>query len=278
MSPGRRATALGLLIAVLYLIAAVLSARIDPFAARPILDGIAGPPLYRWVEPPPPFVSTNTAPAPGRFELSPADLTYAPGTGSEAGVFATGDFQANLALATHAIAPRSGATSVSLTLTPLAPGADLELPDGYQIAGNVVRIEAVYRPTADRVSRLARPSLLTLSYPIVVQGGFSNAVLVSTDGTRWAALESTDHPGQQAVIATVRSLGYVAVGQTSGAETVAPPATPPGRAIDRWVVVALAVAAILAIVLVIVLRRRDEGPPRRRPPPDDPDAFDPWKV
>jgi hypothetical protein len=277
VSPGRRATAFGLLIVLVYLVAAVVSARIDPFAARPILDGIAGPPLYRWVEPPPPFVSTNRAPESGRFELSSADVTYDPRTGSEAGVFATGDFQANLALARHAIAPRSGATSVSLTLTPLAPGADLRLPDGYQIAGNVVRIEAVYLPTGGRVSRLARPSLVTLSYPIVVQGGFSNAVLVSTDGTRWTALTSTDHAGQQAVIATVRSLGYVAVGQTSGTETPAP-ATPPARAIDRWVVVALVVAAIVAVVLVVVLRRRDEDSPRRPPPPDDRDAFDPWKV
>jgi hypothetical protein len=229
VSPGRRATAFGLLIALVYLVAAAVSARIDPFAARPILDGIAGPPLYRWVEPPPPFVSTNKAPESGRFELSPADVTYDPGTGSEAGVFATGDFQANLALATHAIAPRPGATSVSLTLTPLAPGADLRLPDGYRIAGNVVRIDAVYRPAGGRVSRLARPSLLTLSYPIVVQGGFSNAVLVSTDATRWTALKSTDHPGQQAVITTVRSLGYVAVGQTSGTETPVP-TTPTARA------------------------------------------------
>jgi hypothetical protein len=277
VSPGRRATAFGLLIALVYLVAAAVSARIDPFAARPILDGIAGPPLYRWVEPPPPFVSTNKAPESGRFELSPADVTYDPGTGSEAGVFATGDFQANLALATHAIAPRPGATSVSLTLTPIAPGADLRLPDGYRIAGNVVRIDAVYRPAGGRVSRLARPSLLTLSYPIVVQGGFSNAVLVSTDATRWTALKSTDHPGQQAVIATVRSLGYVAVGQTSGTETPVP-TTPPARAIDRWVVVALVVAAIVAVVLVIVLRRRDPESPRRPPPPDDRDAFDPWKV
>jgi hypothetical protein len=102
-------------------------------------------------------------------------------------------------------------------------------------------------------------------------------VLVSTDATRWTALKSTDHPGQQAVIATVRSLGYVAVGQTSGTETPVP-TTPPARAIDRWVVVALVVAAIVAVVLVIVLRRRDPESPRRPPPPDDRDAFDPWKV
>ena len=277
MSRGRRAVVLGAAVSLAYVVATVIGARTDPFVARPILDGIAGPPLYRWVEPPPAFVSTNKAPADGRFDLSATDGTYDPATGSEAGVYPTDDFQATVALAQRAIAPRSGASSVSLTLTPLAPGEGLQVPDGYQIAGNVVRIDATYRPTGGDVSRLARPSLVTLSYPIVVQGGFSNTVMVSRDGRTWTAVTSTDHPGSQAVLATVRSLGYFAVGQTSGTETPTAVAST-GRTIDTWVVVGLVAGALLAAVLVVVARRRERRPPRRRPPTDDGDAFDPWRV
>jgi hypothetical protein len=274
VSRGARAAVFGGIATIAYVAAVIVGARLDPFVARPILDGLTPVPLYRWVEPPPTFASTNKAPTSGLYVLTPAAGTYDVTTGVAAGVFHTGDYQANLALAGHAIGGLPGTGSVSLTLLPLAPGTDLSLPAGYVIAGNVVKIEATYRPTGHRVSKLARPSLLTLSYPLVVQGGFSDSILVSSDGRRWTALTSTDHPAQQIVLATIRSIGFFAVGQAPGTGAPVPPG--PGRSVPRWVVVALVAMGSIALVLALVLRgRKRPRPPRRRPSRDERDPFDP---
>src|SRR5206468_3356923 len=122
-----------------------LTAGLDPFLARPILDGLAPPPLYRWVDPPPAFASTNQRPSSAAFTLSASAGNYDPAQGSGAGVFGTPDFQVSLALSAHAIAPASGATSLRLTIEPMAPDQDVTLPPSFAIAGNVVRIQATYR-------------------------------------------------------------------------------------------------------------------------------------
>jgi hypothetical protein len=274
----RRAVAAGVALAVAYIATVLVAARSDPFLARPILDGLAPPPLYRWVEPPPAFAATNEAPASGRFVLSPAEGNYDPARGTGAGVFSTGDFQVSLALAAQAIAPAPGADGVVLRITPLAPGADVTVPDGFTIAGNVIRVEATYRPTGDAVTSLQRPSLLTLAYPIVVQGGFADTVLFSEDGRRWTQVESTDHPAQQSVLGTIHSLGYFAVGQASGSGSPASAST--GRKVPSWLVPLLVVLAVIVVVLAVWVRRGGDAGPRRPPSSRDNDdrAFDPWEV
>jgi hypothetical protein len=274
----RRAVAAGVVLAVAYIAAVLVAARSDPFLAKPILDGLAPPPLYRWVAPPPAFAATNQAPASGRFVLSPAGGNYDPGKGTGAGVFSTGDFQVSLALAAQAIAPAPGADGVVLRITPLAPGADVTVPDGFTIAGNVIRVEATYRPTGDAVTSLQRPSLLTLAYPIVVQGGFADTVLFSEDGRRWTQVESTDHPAQQSVLGTIHSLGYFAVGQASGSGSPASAST--GRKVPSWLVPLLVVLAVIVVVLAVWVRRGGDAGPRRPPSSRDNDdrAFDPWEV
>jgi hypothetical protein len=274
----RRAVAAGVVLAVAYIAAVLVAARSDPFLAKPILDGLAPPPLYRWVAPPPAFAATNQAPASGRFVLSPAGGNYDPGKGTGAGVFSTGDFQVSLALAAQAIAPAPGADGVVLRITPLAPGADVTVPDGFTIAGNVIRVEATYRPTGDAVTSLQRPSLLTLAYPIVVQGGFADTVLFSEDGRRWTQVESTDHPAQQSVLGTIHPLGYFAVGQASGSGSPASAST--GRKVPSWLVPLLVVLAVIVVVLAVWVRRGGDAGPRRPPSSRDNDdrAFDPWEV
>jgi hypothetical protein len=274
----RRAVTAGVALAVAYIAAVLVAARFDPFLARPILDGLAPPPLYRWVEPPPAFAATNQAPASGRFVLSPAEGNYDPGKGTGAGVFSTGDFQVSLALAAQAVAPAPGADGVVLRITPLAPGADVSVPDGFTIAGNVIRVQATYRPTGDAVTALQRPSLLTLAYPIVVQGGFADAVLFSEDARRWTQIESTDHPAQQSVLGTIHSFGYFAVSQASGSGSPASGST--GRKVPSWLVPLLIVLAVIVVVLAVWVRRGNDTGPRRPPPSgdDEDDVFDPWEV
>lgn len=275
----RLGVALGLAAIAALVAGAMLTAHLDPFLARPILDGLAPPALYRWVDPPPALASTNQPPQSAAFTLSPSQGNYDPKQGSGAGVFGTPDFQVSLALSAHAVGPTPGATSLHLTIGPIAPASDVVLPPGTQIAGNVVHIEASYQPAGGDVSALRRDCLLTLSYPIVVQGGYANVLLVSPDGHRWTAAKSTDHPGQQFVLGTIRSLGYFAVGQSSGTGSpIGAPTATTANAFPRWVLPTLVIVTVAAAVAVVIVRRRgDDG--RRPPPPPDRDArtFDPRK-
>jgi hypothetical protein len=274
----RRVVAAGIVLVLAYVGAVLVTQRVDPFLARPILDGLAPPPLYRWVDPPPAFAATNQQPASGRFVFSRARGSYDPALGSGAEVFATSDFQVSLAFASRAIAPAPGATAITVTVGPIAPSAGATLPPGYQIAGNVVQVAATYRPGGGEVTSLARASLVTLSYPVVVTDGFANVLLFSTDGKRWTALDSTDHPAQQSVLGTVHALGYFAVGQAAGSGTPAGGATT--KEVPGWLLPLLVIVTVAVAVLAIVVRRRN-GPraPRRPPPPGGDDrAFDPWEV
>jgi len=273
----RRVVAAWIALALAYVGAVLVTQRVDPFLARPILDGLAPPPLYRWVEPPPAFAATNQQPASGRFVFSRARGSYDPTLGSGAEVFSTTDFQISLAFASRAIAPAPGATAITVTVDPGAPSADTTLPPGYQIAGNVVHVAATYRPGGGGVSSLDRASLLTLSYPIVVPDGFANVLLYSADGKRWTALESTDHPAQQSVLGTIHALGYFAVGQAAGSGSPAGSGAPTKR-VPGWLLPLLVVMTIAVALLAVWARRRHE-PPRQPPPPDGNDrASDPGEV
>src|SRR4029453_16582442 len=111
----------------------------------------------------------------------------------------------------------------------------------------VIRVQASFRPRGDAVTALQRPSLLTLAYPIVVQGGFADTVLFSEDGRRWTQVESTDHPAQQSVLATIQSFGSFAVGQASGSGS--PASGSSGRKVPSWLVPLLIVLAVIVVVL-----------------------------
>ena len=215
------------------------------------------------------------------FQLTPETATYDPTVGAAAGVFATGNYQATLALGVGAIPAVDGANEVVLTLRPLAPEAGATVPDGYRIAGNVIQITAAYRPTGGAVKTLTGDAQLTLSYPLVY-GGIDDTLLHSTDGTTWSALKSTDHLGQQVVIGKIDELGFYTVGQTSGTDRTSGAPTA-GTSGDRSVLI---IAALIGIALIAVIaaawvrsrraQQRVERAPRRPPRRND-DPFDPWR-
>jgi len=268
----RRVAAIGAVLVAAYVAGAFLSGTLDPALRRPLLDGLAPPPMYRWVDPPPALASTNQRPAAGRFTIQ-LDATK----GSAPGVFSTRDFQFSLALGLGAIAPRRGDTSILLRATPLAPGEGAQVPDGIQIAGNVIRVQATYEPSGTPVDRFAPEGELGLVYPLLFQGvGFTDTVLRSDDGRAWTALESDDAVAQQSVHASVGGPAYFAVGQTASSSSN----TAPGSTGSKSIPVVIAVVAVL-IGAFAVLRRRSTRPPTKSPrPPNgrDGDDFDPWKV
>jgi hypothetical protein len=267
-----RAAAAGLGLAAIYLVLASVSAHLDPFAARPVLDGLAPPPPYHWADPPPALESSNEPPASGRFAVG-----YAADAGSSAGVFSTSDQQVTVALTTGSIGALDGTSSITLTITPSAPASDLILPDGATVAGNVIRVEATYDPQGEPISALAKPGEIVLAYPVVYTGdGSLLRIMTSQDGRTWTSLKTRGAIVHQLVRARITSLGYFAVGQ------VPPAKSSPSRDSTAGVAILLAALFILAILILVVVfrrRRRRTPPPARRPPPAPRErgAFDPWE-
>ena len=257
----------------LYLVLAMVSGRLSPLARRPLLDGFAPPPPYRWVRPPPSLASTNEKPPAGRFAVK-LDAT----SGSEAGVFSTDDSQASVALGKGAIPPAPGDHSVLLRITPLAPAAGASIPNEMRLSGNVYRITAIYRPSGSAVGSLKNPGQLVLAYPAAADALLHRHTLLrSTDGRQWTAIQSIDSIGQQLVQGNVNELGYFAVGQ---ARSGTPRHTSTGTIIYRVLLIA-GITAIVAAIGVAELRIRRKRPrsrrsrPRRRPPVSR-KRTDPW--
>jgi hypothetical protein len=206
----RRALIAGLAIAAVYLVGAVASGRISPLARRPLLDGFAPPPPYRWVRPPPSLAATNQPPSGGGFVI-----VLDPTAGSEAGVFSTDDSQASLALGEGAISTKTGDSSVLLEITPLAPAGAATVPRGMQLIGNVYRISATSQPSSSSVGTLTESGQLVLAYPASADGLLHRHTLLrSADGRSWTAIQSIDSIGQHLAQGNVSKLGYFIVGQS----------------------------------------------------------------
>jgi hypothetical protein len=207
------ALATGLAVALVYLVVATWAGRSGPLARRPLLDGFGGtPPPYNWVSPPPALASQNKKPASGTF-----DVALNPQTGSEATVLSTDDNQASLALNEGSIPPRQGEDSAKVTITPLAPTGFGPPPSGFELIGNVYRIEGTYRPSGDPITRLGRGAQIVLAYPAEAGGTLrKHQLLVSTDGRTWTAVEGVDSHAQLLIQATVSTLGSFGVGRVAG--------------------------------------------------------------
>lgn len=247
----RRARALGagLAVTLLYMAAAAWSGHLSPLARRPLLDGLAPPTAYRWVEPPPELQATNEPPAPGTFG---ADLRK---EGSETAVFTTGDAQVSLILPAGAFAPETRQRSVELTVEPIAPSEVSPADDPLRIIGNVYLLEATYQPSGDR-ARLTGLATIVLVYPLLANDHGAHSMLWSADGERWEVLETDDLPSIQQAGADVDALGFVAVGGEPPTATAA--AASEGGSIATIAIVA-ATAVLTALAVVVLVRRRSRG-------------------
>ena len=238
----------GVGIVLVYLAGAVVSGRASMLARRPLLDGLAPPTPYRWVNPPPELAAANKPPASTRFtvELGP--------DGSRLGAFSTSDGQINLVLSEGAVPPRSGQTAVEVAVDPVDPATLGPPPSGLVVAGNAYRIQASYRPSGAKVEALAGQSSVGLVYPLLATavadvGG--HVVLSSPDGRSWKQLASTDTPGTHQVSAQLNTTGYVEVG--------VPPSAGGSGGDQRSRILLLASAVAVAIVAAALLLRFRES-------------------
>jgi hypothetical protein len=225
-------------IVALYAASAWWSGQLSPLARRPLLDGLAPPTPYRWVDPPPELASTNLAPAPGTFRVELGNR------GSLTAVLTTTDAQVTLILPKGSFPPVEGARAVEVSIDPLAASAVETPPPPLEIAGNVYRLEATYIPT-DEPAELAAEARVVLTYPFSTGVHPGNTVVHSPDGARWTTLDTNDLPSIQQADAPVEALGYVAVARD-------PTATPgPGITDDETSSVAtIAISAGLVVLAV----------------------------
>jgi hypothetical protein len=245
--PGGRsrvAVLAGVGMVVLYLVGAVVSGRASLLARRPLLDGLAPPTPYRWVNPPPELAAGNKAPASTRFTVKlQAD-------GSRLGAFSTNDGQINLVLSESAVPARSGQTDVEVAVDPVDPAPLGTPPAGLVVAGNAYRIQASYQPSGAKVEALGGQSSVGLVYPLLATavadvGG--HVVLSSPDGRTWKQLASTDTPGTHQVSAQLNTTGFVAVG--------VPPSVGGSGSDQRSRILLLASAVAVAIVAAALMLR-----------------------
>jgi hypothetical protein len=250
---GRPAIALlaGLAVVLLYLGGAVVSGRASMLARRPLLDGLAPPTPYRWVNPPPELAAANKPPASTRFSV---DLGA---NGSQLGAFSTSDGQLNLVLSEGAVPPRPGQTGVEVSVDPVDPATLGPVPEGLVAAGNAYRVRATYRPSGVEAEALGGQSSVGLVYPLLttsVANPGGHVVLSSADGRAWEPSPSTDTPSTHQVSAGLPRTGFVLVG--------VPPSAGQAAGDSRTRTLLLASGAALLIVGAALLLRRRMAPAR----------------
>ena len=251
----RRALAAGLLVVAAYAAGSFASARLGTIGP-PLLDGLAPPPPYRWVNPPDELAADNKDPFSGKF---PVAITN---NGSDSAAFSTRDGQLTIVLSQGAIPTSPGQRSALVEVTPLDPATLGDPPSDLEVAGNAYQVTATYRPGGEEVSGLAGggDQRIVLVYPAVAGGTHqSRTVIQSSDGERWHALPSQDAGAQQQVQAAVESLGYFAVAAPPEQTGVSTPAL--------GIVILAAVLVILGALVIRRSIRRDPSAPssRRRP-------------
>ncbi len=241
-----RALSAGAAVALVYAVTAGLSGHLSPLARWPLLDGLAPPTAYRWVEPPPELASTNQEPTPGTFGAKLGNK------GSKTEVFTTDDAQVTLILPEGSFAPAEGQTSVQVTVEPIAPSSVSEPDAPLHLVGNVYLIGATYQPSGNE-AELASLATVVLVYPLLANDHGDHSMIRSRTGKTWKTLDTDDLPSIQQAGADIEQLGYLSVAglpaaPTAGAET--------GGGSSVTTIVIVAGLIVLAVVAAIVLRRR----------------------
>ena len=245
MTVRSRALGAGLAIAVVYAVTALWSGHLSPLARRPLLDGLAPPTAYRWVQPPPELAATNQKPTPGTFTVELGN------DGSKTAVVTTDDAQVTVILPAGSFASAEGQRSIEVTVEPLA-GAIAHPDEPLHVVGNVYLLDATYRPSGDE-AKLASLATVVLVYPLLANDHGSHSIIWSKTGDRWKALETDDLPSIQQAGADIRELGYVSVAGQPASPTAGTGSSGGGSSAATIAIVAGLV--VLAVVAAVLLRR-----------------------
>jgi hypothetical protein len=255
-----RTFAAGLAIVALYAWSAWFSGQLSPLARRPLLDGLAPPTPYRWVDPPPELASTNLVPAPGTFRVELGNR------GNVTAVLTTTDAQVTLILPKGSFAPAERERAVEVSIEPLGASSIDPPPPPFEILGNVYRLDSTYIPS-DEPAELAAEARVVLTYPFSTGAHPGHTIIHSSDGASWIAIDTNDLPSIQQADAPIDSLGYVAVARDTTATTPVPTNDEGSPVATIAIAVGLVVLAVAAAATVwgpSIRRGRIRGRPNRR--------------
>jgi len=241
----------GLAVAVAYLAGAAVSGHLSPVARRPVLDGFASAPPYRWVSPPPGFVSGNEAPTDGSLILQ----LHA--NGSAGGAVSTRDLQVTVILKDGAFPQQPGATGVDVVVEPFDPATLGAPPAGLTAIGNAYRVRASYVGASGPAPALGQAADLSIVYPAIAHRGVrppQHVILASADGAAWRRIPTSDASGVLTAAATIDALGYFVVAEPSSA--AAPTQAPPKRSYLPFIVGGIGLLLLLLSSPRIVSRLR----------------------
>lgn len=234
----------GLALAGLYLTVLAATVVWAGTPLRPLFDGLAPPPPYRWVDPPKGFAD-NQRPAAVRSEI-PLD----PALGSLQVDTATSDYQATVTLKRGSVPPKPPDTAVLVDIRPLDPATLGPFPDGLRPISNAYRVELTYRPSGDPVPPLPVPGLVALTAATEGRG-----LLRSEDGRTWEPLASRAYGADHGQFSQLVSGGYFVVVAPVTEED--PGATTAGGSTTFLVIVLILVPVVGGVLLL-----RGRGRPR----------------
>lgn len=195
------AVGLGLGLAAVYLLAAVATLVLSDRPFRPLFDGLAPPPPYRWVNPPGETARDNQQPAAARREAP-----FGP-DGSPFVNVTPEDGQAIVLLQEKAIASHPPDTAVEVAATPLDVLTLGPLPDDVSPQGNAYRVTVTYRPSGQPVTDVTPGS----SSVALVAAGPSDYLFYSRDGQNWDRRETTPLGGGHGLETRFAGTGYYVV-------------------------------------------------------------------
>jgi hypothetical protein len=195
------------------------------------------------VNPPAVFAASNQKPT-----SVTASVPLGP-TGSQPAGIQTSDSQVILGMATGAIAPHAGDTSVKVSISPLDPAKLGPLPGGLYANGNAYLIDVRYEPSGAAVVALAKPGSMTIEIP-----GIGHVLYTSRDGKAWRRVDAHNVLPTNLIMSTLFSTpGYYLGG------TTIPPASPAstsGSSVVRLAIGAGALAVVVLVATVVLVRRR----------------------
>lgn len=210
---------------------------------RPLFDGFAPPPPYRWVNPPKEFAAGNDPPRPSRF-----DVPLGPDGSLQAGG-SSDDGQAIFSFAAGTFPAHPPDTTVTVEVTPVDPATLGAPPAGLAADGNAYRVNLGYAPTATSIPMLSIPGDVFVVVPEPAQ-----TLLFSTTGQGWESLPSRPVPDPTQIGGRFDRPGYLLA--------VAPPLPPrdlstgPSDSARLLQVAAVTLALTAALILAPVVWRR----------------------
>ncbi len=251
----RRSAVVGVVLLGAYLVVLAVTVGLRSDHVRPLYDGFAPPPPYQWVDPPSFFASGNVTP-----ESVTATVALSRDGSVPAGI-ATPDGQFALNLGRGAIAPSSGASSVTVKITPVAPDDLGPLParSGLRPNGNAYLVSMRYENGKAVTRTEAGSSTIVVEIPEIGTGLFAAPHDSGPRGHAWSEVEATAVPPRElSLTASFERPGYYLAG-TNLPELVGSDDSSSDDAVLIGIGAGVLVIVVLLFAVLLVRRRRRRG-------------------